>query len=173
MPTVATVDFFQIALWLGYTAIAALVLTIAAFVFGWGIRFRLVGITSFMVVLVIGSLGLGLGLFQRTEIPGAIRYSLVYDNGGAQVVLSLNPKEGQVVDRDSLEATLKQAAYNLFSPSRFSSDGRNVMTIRLRTLDHSEPGISKPVLLGQVERSLSVRDDDQMKIKVYPERLPS
>ncbi len=45
------------------------------------------------------------------------------------------------------------------------------MTIRLRTVLHPEPGISKLVYLGQVKRSLGLRDDPQLEIKIYPERL--
>ena len=64
------------ALWSGYGTIACLVLTIIAFIIGWGFRFRLVGVTSFMGVLTLGIFGLSLGLFSHYEIPGATRYTV-------------------------------------------------------------------------------------------------
>jgi len=43
------------------------------------------------------------------------------------------------------------------------------LTIRARTIIHPEPGISQPLVLGQVQRSLATREDEQMAINIYPE----
>ena len=154
------------AQWAGILTAALLVLTVIAFIFKWGFRFRLVGVTSFMAVIAASIFGLGLGLFARTEIPGAVRYSLVYDTGGAQTVVTVPPS----ITESELEATMQQAAADLYSPGR-SGRGRDYMTIRVRTIVHPEPGLSQPLFLGEVRRSLAVRYDEKMAIDIYPEKV--
>ena len=141
-------------------------LAIVAFIFKWGIRFRLVGITGFMIVLTVGLFGLGLGLFERTEIPGAVRFSRVYDNGGNQVVIVVQPS----ITETELEATLKQAANDYFSYGRTSGKD-NKLTIRARTLVHPQPGLTLPLYLGQVKRSLLVREDEDMEIDINESKI--
>ena len=68
-----------------------------------------------MAVIAAGIFGLGLGLFARTEIPGAVRYSLVYDTGGAQTVVSVPSS----ITESQLEATMQQVAADLYSPGRW------------------------------------------------------
>ncbi|AFY78615.1 MAG: Ycf51 family protein [Hydrococcus sp. C42_A2020_068] len=163
----SSLDFSTYTQWLGILTLICLVLTILGFVFGWGIRFRLVGVTSFMVVLTAGIFALGLGLFTRTVVPGAVRFALVYDNGATQAVIAVPPK----ITESELEATLRQAADDLFSYGRNSIGGENQLTIRARVLLHPESGVSVPVYVGQVKRSLAKRDDDQMQIEIFPESL--
>jgi hypothetical protein len=151
--------------WSGYTAIACLLLTIIAFIFKWGFRFRLFGVTSFMVVVTGGLFALGLGLFVRTEIPNAARYALVYDNGAAQTTIAVPA----TIDPDSIEPTLRQAAIDLFSPGRGGTEGK--LTIRMRTILHPEAGLSQPLYLGQVKRSLVARDDENLEIEIFPKNI--
>lgn len=157
-------DFLTFTQWSGILTIVCGLLAIAGFIFKWGIRFRLVGITGFMVVLTGGLFALGLVPFTRTVIPGAIHYSVVYDNGGNQTVIAL---PAQITETE-LEATLRQAASDLFSYGRLGGSDEQ-LTIRARTIVHPEPGISKPLVLGQVKRSLATRDDEQMAVEIYPE----
>ena len=154
------------AQWAGILTVAFAILTVIAFIFKWGFRFRLVGVTSFMGVIAAGIFGLGLGLFSRTEIPGAVRYSLVYDTGGAQTVVAVPPS----ITESELEATMQQAAADLYSPGR-SGRGRDYLTIRVRTIIHPEPGVSQPLFLGEVRRSLATRYDDKMAIEIFPEKV--
>jgi len=154
------------AQWAGILTVALAILTVIAFILKWGFRFRLVGVTSFMAVIAAGIFGLGLGLFARTEIPGAVRYSLVYDTGGAQTVVSV---PSSITD-SQLEATMQQAAADLYSPGR-SGRGRDYLTIRVRTIIHPEPGVSQPLFLGEVRRSLATRYDDKMAIEIFPEKV--
>ncbi|MGB5593263.1 MAG: DUF2518 family protein, partial [Crocosphaera sp.] len=79
MEVLTSLGFSTYTQWSIIATIAFLLLAIIAFIFQWGIRFRLVGITGFMIVLTVGLFGLGLGLFSRTEIPGSVRFSRVYD----------------------------------------------------------------------------------------------
>lgn len=158
------INFSILAQWAGILTLVCLILSVVSFIFGWGIRFRLVGVTGFMGVLAFGLFALGVGLFSRTKIPGAIRYSSVYDNGAAQVVIAVPPQ----VSESELEATLRQAADDLFSYGRLAQ-GSDQLMIRARTITHPEAGISNPLYLGQVKRSLATREDENMQVEVFPE----
>ncbi len=149
--------------WSGILTLLCLFLAILAFVLQWGIRFRLVGATGFMMVLTVGLFGLGLGLLNRVTIPDAVRYTRVFDNGSNNVVISV-PQE---IDKTQLQATLKQAAYDFFSYGRTDLGGDHQMTIRARTLLHPKPGLTLPIYLGQAKRSLGLREDEAMKIEVF------
>jgi len=152
--------------WSAYATIASFVLMVLAFIFKWGFRFRLVGITSFMTVLTVGILGLGLGLFDRPTVEGAVSFNRVYDNGANQIVITVPP----TIQPDEVEATLKQAANNYFSLGRISTDGQE-MVIRARTLIHPQPGLSKPLYVGEVYRTLGTKEMDQVEVKLNQKAL--
>jgi hypothetical protein len=159
-----TTDFLTFTQWAGILTLAFGALTLLGFVLKWSLRFRMVGATGFLAVLTGGLFALSLVPLMRTVIPGAIPYSLVYDNGGNKTVIAVPPQ----VTESQLEATLRQAAGNLYSYGRLGGVD-NQLTIRARTIVHPEANVSKPLFLGQVKRSLSVRDDEQMVIDIYPE----
>ncbi|MGA1622841.1 MAG: Ycf51 family protein [Synechocystis sp.] len=152
--------------WSAYATIASFGLMVLAFIFKWGVRFRLVGVTSFMTVLTVGILGLGLGLFDRPTVEGAVRFNRVYDNGANQIVITVPP----TVNPDEVEATLKQAANNYFSLGRISTDGQE-MVIRARALIHPQPGVSKPLYVGEAYRTLGTKDTDQIDVKLNSKAL--
>src|SRR5919202_4965702 len=162
MPT--TADFLTFAQWAGIATIACGVIAILGFIFKWGIRFRLVGITGFMGVLTGGLFALGLVPFTRTVIPGAVHFSVVYDNGATQSVITVPSS----ITQSELEATLRPAASDLYSYGRMGGID-NQLTIWARTVIHPEPGVSKPLFLGQAKRSLATRNDEQMAIEIFPE----
>ena len=161
-----TASFLQYAQWMGIAALALAVLTGVGFLFKWGIRFRLVGVTGFTIVLTAGLFALGLVPFTRTTIPGAVRFTTVYDRGATQTVISVPP----TISETELVATLKQAASDLFSYGRLSPGGEPLL-IRARTIVHREPGVSQPLFLGEIRRSLAVREDPDMTITLYRENL--
>jgi hypothetical protein len=161
-----THQLIQFTEWSGIATIAAAVFAIAAFIFKWGIRFRLVGVTGFMAVLTGGIFALSLGLYTRPSIPGAVRYTRVFDGGADQVVIAVAP----TVNQSQLEATLQQASADLFSPGRLSTGGDR-MTIRVRTIVHPKPGVSKLVYLGEVRRSISSRVDENATIEINRKQL--
>ncbi len=144
MPTPA--DFLEATRYGLAATVTMAVFTLVAFFFQWGFRFRLVGITSFMGVLTVGCLGLSFEPFTRTVVPGAVPFQTVYDSGAAQIVISVPA----TITPTELEATLEQAASNLFKPSRLGPRGE-VATIRARTLLHEQEGVSTVVYLGQVQ----------------------
>lgn len=159
-------DFTFYIKWSGILTLASAVLTVLGFILSWGVRFRLVGVTGFMAVLTGGLFALSLGLFSYATVPGSVRFSLVYDNGANQAVIAVPP----TVTESEVEATLRKAAADLYSYGRLGR-GDNQFTIRLRTILHPEPGVSKPLYLGQVRRSLTEREDENMEIEVFKDRL--
>jgi hypothetical protein len=149
------------AKWLAIADGVLLLATVLAFVLGWAWRFRLVGVTAFTLVLVAGLLGFGVSLRERPRVEGAVAYKLVYDTGATQAVIAV-PAD---IDREQLVATLKQAAIDLYSPGRVGS--KPVLTIRARSISHPQEGVSQLNYLGQIERSLTVREDPNPKIQVF------
>jgi hypothetical protein len=164
MPSLAT--FLLAAQWAGILTIAFALVTLLSFLVGWGLRFRLVGATGFLLVLTTGLFALSLVPISRTVVPGAVRFARVYDSGATQVVIAVPPS----ITPTELTATLEQAASDLFSSGRLSQ-GDPQMTIRVRTLLHPQAGLSKVVYLGEVRRSLLVRNDPDMQITLYPEAV--
>lgn len=159
-------NFLTYAQWAGIATLVMGAIATLAFVLKWGFRFRLVGVTGFMGVLTVGLFALGVIPFTRAIIPGAVRFSTVYDSGATQVVITVP----QTITAEQLTATLEQAASDLFSSGRLSR-GEAKLTVRARTVLHPEPGISQPLFLGQVRRSLFNRDDAEMEFLIYPENL--
>jgi hypothetical protein len=161
-----TQDFLTAAQWAGILTLVFALVAGIGFLAKWGVRFRLVGATGFMIVLTVGLFALSLVPFTRTAVPGSVHFSTVYDSGSTQVVIVV-PNS---INESQLVATLKQAANDLFSPGRLSR-GEKQLTIRARTVLHPEAGISEPLVLGTVKRSLFDRNDEQMEIQTYPENL--
>jgi Protein of function (DUF2518) len=160
-------DLLTYAQWSGIATIGCLIVAVIAFIAGWGFRFRMVGVTSFMGVLTLGIFGLSLGLFTHTEIPGAMRYSLVYDNGANQAVVAVKPE----IDASAIEPTLRQAAADLYSYGRTGTNGNDRFTVKLRTVLHPQPGVSQPLYLAEARRSLISRSDDNIQIDIFTENL--
>lgn len=160
-------DWFIYAKWSGILTLVCLVVAVLAFVLQWGLRFRLVGVTAFMAVLTVALFTLGLSVFNRPAIPGALRYALVYDNAASQAVIALPP---QPLSASSLEATLRQAAYDLYSPGRLGTNEAQ-LTIRLRTILHPEPRVSVPLYLGNIKRALGSFEDDNMEVEINQDNL--
>ncbi|UIE37112.1 Ycf51 family protein [Leptodesmis sichuanensis] len=162
----SSTDLVTYAQWSGYFTIFCAVIAVLGLVFKWGIRFRLVGVTGFMVVLTAGLFALSLGLYTRPVIPGAVKFTRVFDNGSTNLVIAVSPE----ITETELEATLRQAASDLYSPGRLAQ-GTEKMTIRARTVLHPRPGVSQPLYLGEVKRSLMSRNDDQMQFTLYRDQF--
>ncbi|TVU54339.1 MAG: hypothetical protein EA414_07630 [Arthrospira sp. PLM2.Bin9] len=161
-----TPELLDFSKWLGIATLAFAALTVVAFVLNWGIRFRLVGITAFTGVLAGGVFALGLGLFQRVEIPGAVRYTRVFDDGARQIVIAVAPD----ITEPQLEATLQQAASDLYSPGRGGA-GQMPLVIRARTIVHPQPGVSEPIFLGRVQRVSGFDNQGDVAIAINQESL--
>ena len=130
--------------WLGWSGLALGVLTIVAFLANWGLRFRLVGVSGFTLLLAVSCWAFAVSYTPPVVVEGAIRAPVVFDNGNDLVVAQVPPD----LDSSTVEATLQQLAGNL----RGSGRGSNVVTVRLRALKPINDGLSQPVILGETER---------------------
>jgi hypothetical protein len=162
----STADFARYFQWSGIATLGFAVLAFLAFVLKWGYRYRLVGVTGFMGVLTGGLFALSLVPLVHTTIPGAARYSLIYDNGNDRAVIAIAPP----IKESELDATLRQAAVDLFSYGR-AGQTNGKLNIRARAVIHPQPGISEPLILGEVNRSLAVRDDLSLDIQINRKNL--
>jgi hypothetical protein len=159
-------EFLIATKWAGLGTLGLMGLAALAFVFKWGIRFRLVGAAGFAAVLTVGLLGLSFEPFTRTVIPGAVPYTTVYDSGASQIVI----KVPTLISESALEATLKQAATNSFKPYRLGIPG-DTTTIRARTIVHETGGVSKLVYLGQVQPAAPGSRNDDLVIQINTNQL--
>jgi hypothetical protein len=156
-----TADFLNAAKWSGILTLVCAAIAALAFVLQWGVRFRFVGITGFMGVMTGGLFALGLVPLTHTIIPGATKFSVIYDSGATQAVIAVAPS----ITRSELEATLQQAASDLFSYGRLGR-GDEKLTVRARTIIHPQPGVSEPLYIGEIKRSLRTREDEDMSIQI-------
>ena len=160
-------NFLTATLWAALGTLALAGLAGLAFVLQWGLRFRLVGATGFAAVLTVGLLGLSFEPFSRTAVLGAIPYTTVYDSGASQIVMTVPP----TITPDALEATLRQAASNLFKPYRLGMPGQTA-TIRARTVAHDPGGISRLLYLGQIQ-STPKGSEDGFQVQINRDRWPN
>ena len=76
----------QAGAWLAAAAGVLGLLTVVAFVLRWGIRFRLVGVSSFTFLLAISCWAFSVSYSPPVEVEGAVRAPIVFDNGDDLVV---------------------------------------------------------------------------------------
>ena len=138
----------QAGLWLGAAAAVLLLLTLAAFVRSWGFRFRLVGVTSFTVLLTLSCVAFAISYSPRRSIDGAQVLPVVYDNG-ADLVVAAPPVD---LPAEAVGPSIEQLALNLRGSGRHSSDG--LVHVRLRRLQPEADGSSRPVTLAEAVRDL-------------------
>ena len=130
--------------WLAWAGVGFSVLTVIAFLAGWGLRFRLVGVSSFTFLLAISCWAFALSYSPPVVVEGAVRAPIVFDNGDDLVVAQAPDGLNQA----DVTPTLEQLAANLRGAGRSSS----VVQIRLRALESTGDGSSRPVVLGETLR---------------------
>jgi hypothetical protein len=126
--------FLTAGRWLLAAAGLLAVLTLAGFLSRWGMRFRLVGVTSFTTLLAISCLAFSVSYVPRTSVPGAAAAPVVFDNGGDLVIAAA------------------QVARNLRGSGRSSADGH--VEVRLRRVEAIDSGRGRPVILARADRDL-------------------
>ena len=133
--------------WLGWSGLALVMLTLVAFLASWGLRFRLVGVSSFTLLLAVSCWAFGVSYTPPVVIEGAVRAPIVFDNGNDLVVAQA------AVDLDdaAVGATLEQLAGNLRGSGRASSS----VVVRLRGIRQASDGLGRPVILGEITRDFS------------------
>ncbi|MFM7314685.1 MAG: Ycf51 family protein [Cyanobium sp.] len=135
--------------WLGASSGLLALLTAAGFALRWGIRFRLVGVTSFTALLALSCLAFSISYTPRVTISGAVVAPVVFD-GGADLVIAAAPPD---LPRDAWGPTALQVASNLRGGGRTSPDGQ--VTVRLRRIEPAGDGAGRPVVLAEAVRDLS------------------
>ena len=130
--------------WLAWTGLGLAGLTVVGFLARWGIRFRLVGVSSFTFLLAISSWAFGISYAPPVVIEGAVRAPIVFDNGSDLVVAQL-PID---IDTSVIAPTLEQIAGNL----RGSGRGSRTVVVRLRGIESVGVGLGRPVVLGETVR---------------------
>jgi hypothetical protein len=146
--------------WLAVAALALLVLTVIGFLARWGIRFRLVGVTSFTTLLAISCAAFAVSYSPRISVPGAVTVPVVFDNGSDLVVAAAPPD----LPEEAEGPTVEQLARNLRPTGRSPADG--VVRVRLRRLEEAGEGVARPLVLA--EASLDLRSGE-----ISVERRPS
>jgi hypothetical protein len=134
--------------WLGLAGGVLAVLTVVGFLAKWGIRFRLVGVTSFTVLLSLSCLAFAISYSPRSVVEGAVSVPVVFDNG-TDLVIAAAPAD---LPREAFQPTVEQVARNLRGSGRKSDD--NLVHVRLRRVDPLEPGTDRPVILAEATRNL-------------------
>ena len=162
----STADFLVYTKWMAIATLVGAVVTGLAFLFQWGIRFRLVGITGFMGGLVGGLFALSLAPFSHGFVPGSTKFSLVYDNGGNQLVIAVAPE----ITESQLTATIQQASDKFFSYGRLGGSS-SVLLVRARTIIHPEPGVSQPLFLGEMRHQAVANADAGSEIRLNQANL--
>ena len=129
----------------GVIGIVLFFITLISFFFNFSLKFRLTGATIFSFLLSIFSWAFLQSYSEVIEIEGSVYVPIVYDNGSDLIIT----KADQDFPRESIEPTLKQIASNLKKGSR---SGRKVK-IRIRSLEKISEGVSKPIVIGEIEKS--------------------
>ncbi len=158
---ISTAEFAQYFQWSGIGTIAFAVVTILALALKWSFKYRLVGATGFMGVLTAGLFALSLVPIVHSNVPDALHYSLIYDNGSDRATIVV----AAPVTEAGLDATLRQAAADLYSYGRSGSADKQ-LKVRARAVIHPAPGVSEPLVLGEVIRSLSGGEDSALDVRI-------
>jgi hypothetical protein len=142
------------AKWLGLAAGGLLLLTVMGFFARWGIRFRLVGVTSFTTLLAISCAAFAISYSPRISVPGAVTVPLVFDNG-SDLVIAAAPAQ---MAPEAYGSSVQQVALNL----RGSGRGTQRVEVRLRRVEPKGDGSDVPVVLATAIRNL---DDGTVILK--------
>ena len=134
--------------WLGAASGVLALLTITGYLLRWGIRYRLVGVTSFTALLSLSCLAFAISYSPRRSIEGARVLPVVFDNG-ADLVVAAQPAD---LPAEAVAPSLEQLALNLRGSGRHSSDG--LVHVRLRRLQAEADGSSRPVPVAEAVRDL-------------------
>ncbi|TGG79440.1 MAG: hypothetical protein ERJ67_01655 [Aphanocapsa feldmannii 277cV] len=127
--------------WLGIAAAMVLLLTLVAFRAGWGVRFRLVGVSSFTALLAISCLAFAISYEPPVQVEGALSIPVVFDNGRDLIVAS----SPDPIPADAVEPSLRRLA---LVQARRRWDSQGVLTVRLRSIRSDGEGVSRPVVLA-------------------------
>jgi len=129
----------------GVLGIILFFITLITFFFNFKIKFRLTGATLFSFLLSLFSWAFLQSYIESIKVDGALYAPIVYDNGTNLIIAKANKD----FPRISVKPTLEQLSLNL---KRGSRSGQTVK-IKIRSLEKVSEDISKPIILGEVEKS--------------------
>ena len=132
----------------GFLGIFLLCVTIIAFIFNFGFKFRIIGATIFSLLLSLSSWAFIQSYSEKVVIENSKYLPIVYDNGFDLIIA----KADDDFPEESIDPTLKQLSENLRKGSR---SGANVK-IKIRKLDKISDDVSKPVVIGEVKKSVKM-----------------
>ena len=132
----------------GILGIFLMFITIVAFIFNFSFKFRITGATIFSLLLSLSSWAFMQSYSETVEVEGARYVPIVYDNGFDLVIA----KAEDDFPEEAIKPTLQQLSDNL---RRGSRSGANVK-IKLRKLEKISDEISKPVVIGETEKIISM-----------------
>ena len=122
--------------------------TLIAFIFNLGFKFRITGAYIFSLLLSLSSWAFIQSYTQNIKIEGAKYVPTVYDNGFDLIVTKANNE----FPEEAIEPTLKQLSENLKKGSRSGSK----VKIKIRKLQRISKDVSKPVIIGEIEKSFKM-----------------
>ncbi len=132
----------------GFIGIFLFISTLAAFIFNLGFKFRIIGATIFSLLLSLSSWAFIQSYTEKISIEDAKYLPIVYDNGFDLIIA----KADNDFPEESIEPTLEQLSENLRKGSR---SGANIK-IKIRKLEKISDGISKPVVIGEVQKNVKM-----------------
>jgi len=132
----------------GYLGIFLFISTLISFVFNFGFKFRLTGATIFSLLLSLSSWAFIQSYSDNIKIEGALYVPTVYDNGFDLIITKVEND----FPEESIEPTLKQLSENLKKGSRSGSK----VKIKLRKLERISKDVSKPIIIGEIEKSFKM-----------------
>ena len=132
----------------GYLGIFLLCVTLIAFIFNFGFKFRIIGATIFSLLLSLSSWAFIQSYTEKVVIEDAKYVPIVYDNGFDLIIA----KAEDDFPEESIKPTLDQLSENLRKGSR---SGANVK-IKIRKLKKVSDGVSKPVIIGEVQKNVKM-----------------
>ena len=132
----------------GFLGIFLFLVTIIAFIFNFGFKFRITGATIFSLLLSLSSWAFIQSYSENIKIEGARYLPTVYDNGFDLIIT----KADENFPEEAINPTLNQLSKNLKKGSRSGSK----VKIKIRKLERISNGVSRPVIIGETEKSFQI-----------------
>ena len=132
----------------GFLGIFLFLVTVIAFIFNLAFKFRITGAAIFSLLLSLSSWAFIQSYSNNIRIDGAKYVPTVYDNGFDLIIT----KADNEFPEEAIEPTLKQLSKNLRKGSRSGSK----VKIKIRKLEKISEDISKPVIIGETEKSFTM-----------------
>ena len=124
------------------------IITLIAFFFNFQFKFRITGATIFSLLLSLSSWAFIQSYTDNIKVDGAKYVPIVYDNGFDLIIT----KAENDFPEEAIEPTLKQLSENLKRGSRSGSK----VKIKLRKLERISGSVSKPIIIGEIEKSFKM-----------------